>query len=933
MSRAFDEFRRRLPPLAVGLAAVLAVLAFWAAGGLQRLELMALDLRFRHFSPHQPHPALLHVDIDDDSLERVGRWPWPREQQAALLATLSACGAELVVLDIILPEPQQVRYVSESHALYAGPDGATLGQTPPQPVYDDAILTAALQRCRTLVPIFLGTEARQDPRARLARRLLPALEANPAASLKAVAAAGGGDPNTTSPEELAAAYLQARSMQSIRRFALDGNLSGELALLEGTVIPPLAPFAEMTAASGFVSYQPDVDGVVRRVALLARDGNDVYPQLALAAAAATWGPGDSGLVVRARPGYLDVAVGDRRRRIPVDARGRMLIHWPAERVNQQWRAEHIPASAVLEVHRARSGMAANRARKRLVQLAILAQARHEPLQQLFAEADAQHRKLLAQRREHYLALLYRPAEVPPIDPQLQRAAEETERQIDAQWQAYRRDELEGFILAEVPDNPAARAQARAIRDRLAILDAIDQANADKAAFIESHLAELRRRVAGRVCLVGSTAAGAADLVVSPISARMPGVRMQSWALQTILSGKTLARAPAWADVAVLLGAGLLMAAVASSVSAPMTALVAGLLAAGYTLLNAAGLFGRGGLWVSLAGPLAAILAALLAVTLYRQLTEQRDKRRIRGLFAHALSPQLVDRLIEDPSVARLGGEYRDITCLFSDLAGFTPLAERLGAEGAVGLLQRYFDCMTEVIQQTGGGYLNKFLGDGIFCFFGAPVEQPDHPGRALRAAVDCQAEVGELNARLADQQQGHQELAVRIGLAAGAAVVGNCGSSRRMDYTAIGDSVNLAARLEAANKFFGTSILCSQATWDRAAAEDLLARPLGTVQVTGQSEPVAICEVLCRLNSAPAETVAACRQFAEAMEVFAAGQFDSAERLWQQVLRTRPDDGPAKVYLQVLHDLRAHPEKARSSAGWATGSGKGVECICWPWSA
>ena len=160
------------------------------------------------------------------------------------------------------------------------------------------------------------------------------------------------------------------------------------------------------------------------------------------------------------------------------------------------------------------------------------------------------------------------------------------------------------------------------------------------------------------------------------------------------------------------------------------------MAVAYAAFNASVVFGVMNCWLAVWHPLMAMVAGFAMVTAYRQLTEERAKRRIRALFAHAMSPALVDRLLEDPSVARLGGERRVVTCFFSDMAGFTSLSERLGEQGTVSLLNRYFDRMTDVIQNRNGGYLNKFLGDGLFVFFGAPVFQDDHPARAIRAAID-----------------------------------------------------------------------------------------------------------------------------------------------------------------------------------------------------
>jgi adenylate cyclase len=306
-----------------------------------------------------------------------------------------------------------------------------------------------------------------------------------------------------------------------------------------------------------------------------------------------------------------------------------------------------------------------------------------------------------------------------------------------------------------------------------------------------------------------------------------------------------------------------------------------------------------------------MLASFVVVTAYRQLTEERAKRRIRKLFAHALSPALVDRLLADPSVARLGGERRVLSFLFSDLQGFTGLAERMGEQATVQLLNHYFDHMTEVIQNRCGGYLNKFLGDGLFVFFGAPALQDDHAARAVRAAAEIQAEVARLNAEIAGQHDPPVELICRVGLATGEVMVGNCGSTARMDYTAIGDAVNLAARLESANKLFGTRILVAEETW-RTGGAGFTARPLGRVRVVGKVAPVAIYELLGPTDELDAAVCDRTERFGRALERYLAGAFSEAAEAFEWLATEDPGDKAAALYLAKARQV------ARSAppAGW-----------------
>ena len=407
-------------------------------------------------------------------------------------------------------------------------------------------------------------------------------------------------------------------------------------------------------------------------------------------------------------------------------------------------------------------------------------------------------------------------------------------------------------------------------------------------------------------MIGSTSTGAADFVPTPIGARTPGVVVHSNILNTILSGSFVRQSHVAVSVLVILAAAAAVSLIAAIRPVLQAGPVAAGLAAAYAAFNFFVVFGLWHVWLVAVAPIAAMLASFLVVTAYRQLTEERAKRHIKGLFAHAMSPALVDRLLEDPSLAQLGGQKRELSCMFSDLAGFTPLSELLGPQETVRLLNRYFDRAAEVVQDRCGGYLNKFLGDGIFAFFGAPVFQSDHARRAVEAAVKCQAEVAGLNKALAAEGGRDVRLSLRVGITTGEAMVGNCGSTHRMDYTAIGDCVNLASRLEQANKFFGTGILVDESSWGAAGLADVPARPLGRVLVAGLAEPVNVWEVLAPADGGPSELPKALDDFARALELLTGRNFEAAAEAFERVQDLLPDDRPTQLYLEVCRQCAAH---------------------------
>jgi adenylate cyclase len=288
-----------------------------------------------------------------------------------------------------------------------------------------------------------------------------------------------------------------------------------------------------------------------------------------------------------------------------------------------------------------------------------------------------------------------------------------------------------------------------------------------------------------------------------------------------------------------------------------------------------------------------------AVTAYRQLTEQRQRRQITGIFKQYVSPAVVDLVAQNPALAGLGGQQRRITSFFSDLEGFTSLAEKLGAEGTVRLLNRYLDRVGEILVSRYEGTLSKYEGDAVFAFFGAPAPQTDQAARAISAAVDCQALLPEFNRQLAREGllPDGAGLSARIGITAGEAFVGNMGSTQKVAYTAIGDSVNLASRLEGANKFFASRILVNRAAWNDRG-EGILGRAMGKILVVGKAEPVEVYEPLARLSEADDKLRRLAEEFSRGVEKFSAGDFSAAQSIFQAVLEIR-DDGPTRAYLRL----------------------------------
>ncbi len=299
-------------------------------------------------------------------------------------------------------------------------------------------------------------------------------------------------------------------------------------------------------------------------------------------------------------------------------------------------------------------------------------------------------------------------------------------------------------------------------------------------------------------------------------------------------------------------------------------------------------------------PFLAGLAALSATIGYRFIIADKEERFLRHSFGLYLAPQVIDKMLSSNKLPALGGEMRDVTVFFSDIASFSSFAETMTPNALVALMNEYLSAMTDIIEEH-GGYVDKYIGDSIVAVFGAPVDDADHARNAVRAALMCRARLGQLN-RMAAPFRG-RELSHRIGLNSGDALVGNIGSRRRFNYTVMSDAVNLASRLEGANKYFGTSIMVSEATVKLTGAA-FAWRELDAIRVKGRTQPVKIYDLLAERGRETPEQAAGAAIYAEGLACWRARDFAGAMRCFA---RTADGDPPAARFLLRAQQLTALP--------------------------
>ena len=407
----------------------------------------------------------------------------------------------------------------------------------------------------------------------------------------------------------------------------------------------------------------------------------------------------------------------------------------------------------------------------------------------------------------------------------------------------------------------------------------------------------------KIVIVGATAIGIYDLRVTPYSNAYPGVEIHATAIDNILHGNFLHRSSGTSllDICAIVFFGLLIGIVVPRVKAVQGMVLSLLILIAFVLINTF-IFSRYNLWLNVIYPALTMMTIYLGITVYRYITEEREKKKIRGAFQYYLTASVINEMLKDPSKLKLGGDKKDLTVLFSDIRGFTTISEKMTPEALVHLLNEYLTEMTNLVFKY-DGLLDKYMGDAIMAVFGAPLDQPDHAARACRTALGMMEELKKLQKKWADE--GRPVFDIGIGINSGDMVVGNMGSDMRFDYTVMGDMVNLGSRLEGINKEYGTNIVISEYTY--AVVKDaLFCRELDSVRVKGKKLPVKIYELLGEKQDAE-KWEKAVSLFEEGLSKYKQGLWDEAIAAFRKVIEVRQDDAPAKLYIDRCEELKKNP--------------------------
>ena len=672
---------------------------------------------------------------------------------------------------------------------------------------------------------------------------------------------------------------------------------------------PVDKLAEVAQGIGFVSFEREKSGgVVRDIPLLADADGSLLMQLGLLVAVDHLGIDHSRITCEGN--HLVLGSGGGRRRLPLNEDGLTLLNWHVPQRARRWQDSfvHIPVARVLEIALSQEAIADNQKRLGLA-MAELVESRH-------AETPAGYPEYvrLVNRR-----LKLRERQSAETDAEAQLVIERQLEELDSAVQRIEDDavlwlrRVHGLWQAAEPADDSQRAQ----REKIAALFArfgegqlaarLATLNENLSTRTTELLDELRPQIEGKICFVGYTASGVADLVTSPVHSSMPGVMAHANVVNTLLQAQPAGRAPRWLNGLIMLLGGLTITAVAC-VRGPLWSLSC-------LVVLAVLVIGVGGVafWTRtyhIASVSAVVLMCVVwaCVTAYRQFTEERSRRQFQRALTQYTSPAVAAQIAGRAGARDLAPRSALVTCFFSDLQAFTQLSERLGARRTRLVLNPYLRTMSDVLVAH-DAIINKFMGDGIFAFFNAPIWPCSNPGeQACACALASLAALRDVNREAADLSDG-EPLVMRIGLSTGEAFVGDYGSDTKLDYTCIGDTANLASRLEKANKAFGTSVLVDDETRQRAQSRFAF-RPLGRLAIPGKQAAVEAHELIGPSEGIDATTRDYVTRFARAIRCYQACEWDSCIEHLEACRKLRGGDGVLRRYREAVEQHWDRPPPA-----------------------
>ena len=838
-------------------------------------------------------PSLLLLDIDDTAISNVGEWPWSRDIMANGLILMREMGAASAVFDIeyVNASPHGV----DTQALTGSLPGAfsqefsqiqtntrdlveaiRSGRFPAKEAGSYLFDLAALneQSKQRLLDAVQGVERDNDAFLGQAARFFG----------RTVVTVNCPDQQRGSvPKDVVDYALANLSLKNV-----DARTGG--APQAASLVPTIVPIAKGALGAGFPNVIVDPDGIRRRIDLVKTYDGRYFAQLSFRALL-SW-LGNPTVVLSRNTIVLKSAdipgKGKRDISIPVSSPGAFLVDWPHRDYMRSFR--HLSFYMLVSENQRENDLLYNL--RLMDQSGYLSYEGVRPgLLKTWEDAERIKKNILDGGSTDQI-------------PEYVKARAAFFDEAGRFLKGHARDEIVADIdkqLAQKRVTVEQRKNAEEIRADVINTFGKTREICDGLVGIRDVLS---KNLQGAFCIIGVSATSTTDLGATPFASIYPNMGLHAAVANTILQGQFLREVPWWYGLllAVLIAIAATFAILRLS---PARSVVVGTAIVAFVAVCLLLVFRQTGVYFETVSPVGTAFFTFIGLTAIKFLRAEREKGTVRSAFSHYLSTEVISDLLANPDKLKLGGEKKQLSAMFSDVKGFSSISEVLDPTDLVRLLNEYLTEMSNIIMGL-GGTIDKYEGDAIIAFLGAPVDLPDHARRACLAAVQMRRAEKRLNERIIAEKLAPTPLLTRIGINTGSMVVGNMGTPQKMDYTIMGNAVNLASRLEGVNKQYGTWLLMSEHTYDEGGA-DFFVRKLDRVRVVGISEPVRLYELIEEKDAVESTIVQAVEVFHEGMQDFEAKRWKLAVTTFRRVLSILPNDGPAAVYLKRCHQFMRKP--------------------------
>jgi len=889
--------------IAVALVFYLLVVLFCFTVVYERFELNLYDLRFKLRPSIKEWERLAFLDIDENSLTIVGQYPWPRNLYAEGLNTMKGLDVSQVSFDMMFLDATPKTLDDKAfETLMRKGNCVSMADLESAGLNKDKIFADSIASSNRVVLSYTFTDEpanfdvlerqKKDSFKKAQKRFL----------------------------ERSSVKLSPAEIKKLK--SLDDPETKSISY-------PIPEFMSTGRGFGFVNRYTDIDGTVRKVQLVKVFQGRLYFNLAMimlmdvCRVPLTGVEVTPGRNIVLKKAIHPITLKTEDLSIPIDLKGMMYVAWAGSGQNKGGRFEktfmHIPFYAVLEYPK----------------YAGMVKKIYDEEDQIKAEKINGMTEQLEGFTEQYKE----------GDDAMKKNMAASIAELKKQLEALKKNRLLGELSERLAKARAELAvpgsSAATMKKWKEITDIKHEMNRAKLEYLDNYAAEIKKlkseiakgagnekkqelkkmeflhkalnlgllveNLSDTIALSGLVAAGTQDIGSIPLHNVYTRVGTYHNTINTIIQKQFIKRVNWPINLGIMLALAVAMGFIIQRLDAKKSLVT---MLGTFTVLNLVVilLFALANLWFQQLGIILSLFLPSLAIVAIKFMKEESQKRFIKGAFSYYLSPTVIDEIIKDPDSLELGGEDREITIYFSDIKAFSTISEKLSPKELVVRLNEYLTEMTDIILKY-NGTVDKYIGDSIMAFYGAPIVMPDHAAKACLAAIDMKKRLRELQEKW--RNAGLEPIYARMGIHTGKATVGNMGSRTRMDYTAMGDAVNLASRLEGANKFYETSVMISGTTYE--GVKDIVeARQLDVIRVVGKSQAVPIYELMGKKGTLPDRIYEMLEKYNQGREFFLNRDWKQAKLLFKQALKVVDDDGPSRVYVERCDAYAKTPP----SRGW-----------------